>query len=149
MANNSNDPQVSDAQAAVIRLLLEGKTQRAAAEEVGVSEFTVSRWANTDPIFMATLGRARLDVWEAHSQELANLLTTARETLAGVVRDPDADLAVRLKAALAILDLVKRPAGPLTIEDAEIIIAEKDRERWDRGKRARVTDMDRMLASMS
>lgn len=51
-------------------MLLSGSTQRDAAAVAGVSEFTVSRWVNTDAMFRQLYAKRRADVRAAHEAKI-------------------------------------------------------------------------------
>ena len=55
--------QLSIEQANAIEHLLQGQSDRAVAEAVGVSRQTVSEWKNHDPLFIAELNRQRSEMW--------------------------------------------------------------------------------------
>ena len=137
-ATQANQPQelaeivVTDQQAAVIRAVIDGATQKAAATAVGVSEYTVSRWANSDPHYIAALNLARRDAWEQHRAELAGLLSMARHTLRDLVDGIGGiDPAVRLKAAALVLaQFPEPPRGPVTVEGARISVQAAQKARW-------------------
>jgi hypothetical protein len=141
---------VTDSQAAVIRAMVGGMTQKAAADTAGVSEFTVSRWVNSDAHFIAALNLARADAWATHRAELGGLLKEARETLREILEGlGGVDPAVRLKAAALVLsEFTQPPAGPSTVEDAELLLAERHKERWQRDQRAYISLNDVILSSM-
>ena len=120
---------VSDAQAAVIRAIIGGSTQKAAAQTVGVSEYTVSRWANSDAHYIAALNVARLDAWQEQRAELSKLLSKARQALEYVLESDDKPAAVRA-AALVLSEFSQPPTGPVTVEDAKLELKAKHKERW-------------------
>ncbi len=55
--------QLSIEQQNAIDHLLQGKSDRAVAAEVGVSRTTVWEWRNHDPLFIAELNRQRSELW--------------------------------------------------------------------------------------
>jgi len=55
--------QLSIEQQNAIDHLLQGKSDRAVAAEVGVSRTTVWEWRNHDPLFIAELNRERSELW--------------------------------------------------------------------------------------
>ena len=135
---------ISDPQAAVIRAVVAGASQKAAAAACGVSEYTVSRWANSDPAYIAALNLARLDAWEHHRAELAALLSMARETLRDLVDGIGGiDPAVRLKAAALILgEFAQAPTGPVTVEDATLQLQMRHKGRWQLEQDSTITMAD-------
>jgi DNA-binding XRE family transcriptional regulator len=152
-ATIANEPQplaeiaITDQQAAVIRALVAGATQKAAAATVGVSEFTVSRWANSDPCYIAALNLARLDAWQAQRAELAKLLAKARQALEFVLDGNDAGAMVKA-AALVLGEFATPPSGPVTVEDAKLDLQAAHKARWQRGQDVTVSMAD-ILANWS
>lgn len=120
---------ISDTQAAVIRAVIGGASQKAAAVACGVSEYTVSRWANSDPAYIAALNLARLDAWETQRAEMSKLLVKARQALEYVLEGNDAGAMVRA-AALVLEQFATRPDGPVTVEDAELQLQARHKQRW-------------------
>ena len=120
---------ITDPQAAVIRAVIGGATQKAAAAAVGVSEYTVSRWANSDPAYIAALNLARLDAWQEQRAELSKLLIKARQGLEYVLEGNDHGAIVRA-AALILEQFATRPDGPVTVEDAELELQARHKARW-------------------
>ena len=147
-ATLANEPQelaeisVSDTQAAVIRLIVSGSTQKAAAAAVGVSEYTVSRWANSDAQFIAALNVARLDAWQEHRAELAKLLGKAREALEYVFESSGDTGAMVRAAALVLSEFSAPPAGPVTVEDAKILVKAQNKARWQAEQDATISMSD-------
>jgi Homeodomain-like domain len=73
--------QLSIEQENALEHLLQGKSDRAVAEAVGVSRQTVSEWKNHDPLFIAELNRQRSELWwEAH-QRLKSLANRALDVV--------------------------------------------------------------------
>ena len=137
---------LSGQQDQVIGLLLAGKTQREAATEAGCAEETVSRWANRDPLFMATLNARRRELWQGNVDRLRALTSEAIDVVRDVlrtVRNPPDD-GLRLRAALAVLkagamDQTEPPAEEATDPD-RVALALKKR---------RPSTLDLMMAEMS
>ena len=55
--------QLSQEQENAVEHMLQGQSDRAVAEAVGVSRQTVSEWKNHDPLFIAELNRQRVELW--------------------------------------------------------------------------------------
>ena len=91
-------------QSRVIDLLLEGKTQRKAAEEVGVTEVTVSRWQRKDLAFQQALEDRQRCLLLTQREALEMLVGKAIWTVAALMDDPSGH--VRLRAAMAVLRAV-------------------------------------------
>jgi hypothetical protein len=97
-----------------------GATIAAAAEAAGVSRPTVYAWIDHVPAFAAALNRARAEQHEAIRAELRGLMTSAVRTLRELVESPAIPPAVRLRAALAVLESVgSEPIGPTDPADVE------------------------------
>ena len=132
---------ITDTQAAVIRAVVAGASQKAAAVSVGVSEFTVSRWANSDPAYIAALNLERLFAWETQRAELAKLLIKARQALEFVLEGNDPGAMVR--AAVVVLEqFASPPDGPVTVEDAELELQARHKQRWQAEQNATITMAD-------
>ena len=131
----------SDTQAAVIRAVVAGASQKAAAAACGVSEYTVSRWANSDASYIAALNLARLDAWESQRAELSKLLIKARQGLEYVLEGNDHGAIVRA-AALILEQFASSPTGPVTVEDAELELQARHKARWQLEQDATITMAD-------
>ena len=132
---------ITDTQAAVIRAVVAGASQKAAAAACGCSEYTVSRWANSDPAYIAALNLERLFAWETQRAELAKLLVKAREALEFVLEGNDPGAMVRA-AALVLEQFATPPSGPVTVEDAELDLKAKHKRRWQAEQDASITMAD-------
>jgi hypothetical protein len=87
--------QLSIEQENAIDHLLQGKSDRATAEAVGVSRQTVWEWRNHDRLFIAELNRQRYELWseaKARMKSLANRALDVVELQLGS-EDPKAALA--------------------------------------------------------
>jgi len=114
----------------VIVLLLSGKTQREAAQDVGVAEETISRWMNNDAEFVATLNARRHELWQANAEKLRALAAQAIDTL-GALLD-SGDEALRLKAATAVLQELRNTQPAIGPTDPESVEVEWRREQRDK-----------------
>ena len=132
---------ITDPQAAVIRAVIGGATQKAAAAAVGVSEYTVSRWSNSDASYIAALNLARLDAWQEQRAELSKLLIKARQGLEYVLEGNDHGAIVRA-AALILEQFASSPTGPVTVEDAELQLQARHKARWQLEQDATITMAD-------
>ena len=132
---------ITDPQAAVIRAVIGGATQKAAAAAVGVSEYTVSRWANSDPAYIAALNLARLDAWQEQRAELSKLLSKARQALEYVLEGSDHGAMVRA-AALILEQFATPPTGPVTVEDADLELQARHKARWQLEQDATISMSD-------
>ena len=138
---------ITDPQAAVIRAVVAGASQKAAAAAVGVSEYTVSRWSHENPHYIAALNLERLFAWETQRAELAKLLSKAREALEFVLTGNDATAMVKA-AALVLEQFATRPDGPVTVEDAELELQARHKGRWQAEQDATITMADMYAEAM-
>ena len=132
---------ITDPQAAVIRAVIGGATQKAAAVAIGVSEYTVSRWANSDPAYIAALNLARFDAWQEQRAELSKLLSKARQALEYVLEGSDHGAMVRA-AALILEQFATPPTGPVTVEDADLELQARHKARWQLEQDATISMSD-------
>ena len=73
--------QLSIEQANAIEHLLQGQSDRAVAEAVGVSRQTVSEWKNHDPLFIAELNRQRSEMWREARERMKALANRALDVV--------------------------------------------------------------------
>lgn len=120
---NGNKRDLSDKQHAAIRLLIAGTTQVTVAEQVGVTPETLSRWLNSDSLFIATLNYNRQAAYTSVIERMRSLAHAAVDALENSL-DSENEM-VRLKAAQAILKMINlddiaAPAGPTTEQGVEL-----------------------------
>lgn len=96
--------QLSVEQENAIDLLLQGLTDKDAAERVGVSRQTVTTWRNGHALFQAELNRRRKDLWGGQTERLRGLVAQAVDVLAEDLAGADPRL--RQGAAIHILKTV-------------------------------------------
>jgi len=118
MTNSDKVRQLSEQQSNSIEYLLQGQSDRAVSEAVGVARQTVWAWRNTDPLFVATLNKRRQEVWVEAKERLKNLTGKALDVLENDLscRDPKIELAAA-QFILKRMDQAKTPIGPTTPED--------------------------------
>jgi len=104
--------QLSIEQANAIEHLLQGQSDRAAAEAVGVSRQTISEWKNHDPLFVAELNRQRSEMWKEARERMKAL---ANRVLDVVELQFDSD---DPKAALAAAKYILQ--GTLLLSDTDL-----------------------------
>jgi hypothetical protein len=92
-------------QANAIDLLVTGCSDREAAEAVGVTRSTVTRWRLYHPAFQAELNAQRAALWGAAKEKLRSLIPEAVDVIANAIRDPAND--DRAKLALDLIKSVK------------------------------------------
>ena len=109
---SEREPTLSPKKSQVIGLILEGYTQRRAAQEAGVSEETVSRWKSEDALFASTLENYRRDLYESQAQKLLDLSGKAVNTLGELLKSEDEG--IRLRASQAVLKAtMPEPPSPM------------------------------------
>jgi hypothetical protein len=114
--------QLSQEQMNAIEHLLLGKSDRAAAETVGVSRQTICEWRNHDPLFIAELNRQRSELWWAARERLKSLANRALDAVEVQLDsgDPKTSLAAAkyVLQGTRLLGETDLPAsGPMTPED--------------------------------
>ena len=102
-------PELAAARAKVALLLAHGATVTNAAGAAGLHRSTVYRWIKTDDNFSLALHQGRAECTLALRDDLRELSEMALRALVGVLTDPLASPAVRLKASMFILN---RPEPP-------------------------------------
>jgi hypothetical protein len=99
--------------------LLDGETQRGAAEAAGVSEGTVSRWMDSDHSFYRCYAQRRADIFQRYEARKVRMLDQAFATIEQLmlpeeyVGSAQYDPVVRLSAAKLVFQLNGLlPGGP-------------------------------------
>jgi hypothetical protein len=129
------------AQVRAIGALLAGSTVTDAAKSAGVSRATVHRWLSDDPDFMAAYNMARREAAEARRQRLSGMGLEAVETLRELLTDRDTPPAVRLRAAMEVLQVATSPpGGPTDPRDAATLIRRRENAR---ARREMLADLGR------
>jgi Homeodomain-like domain len=113
--------QLSQEQENAVEHLLQGKSDRAVADAVGVSRQTVSEWKNHDPLFIAELNRQRSELWREAHQRLKSLANRALDAVELQLDsgDPKASLAAAkyiLQGTRLLGDTDLPMSGPTTPE---------------------------------
>lgn len=113
--------QLSQEQMNAIEHLLQGKSDRAAAETVGVSRQTICEWRNHDPLFIAELNRQRSELWSEAHQRLKSMANRALDAVELQLDsgDPKASLAAArfiLQGTRLLGDSDLPRSGPTTPE---------------------------------
>jgi len=86
--------QLSQGQMNTIERLLQGQSDRAVAEAVGVSRQTIWEWRNQDPLFTAELNRQRIELWSEGCKRLKALANRAIDTLEQQLGSEDPKIAL-------------------------------------------------------
>lgn len=113
--------QLSIEQLNAIEHLLQGKSDRAVAEAIGVSRQTVCEWRNRDPLFIAELNRCRDELWDEARERMKSLANRALDVIESNLNsgDPKASLMSAqyvLKSTKMLNGDVSLPIGPTTPE---------------------------------
>jgi hypothetical protein len=114
-----------------IDLLIQGRSDREAADAVGVARQTVTGWRNENPDFVAELNRRRQEVWGGQVEQLKHLVARAVQVLAEDLDDVE-DKALRQRAAVHILravGLYGANLAPAGATDSEAIKLEWAKEQ--------------------
>jgi len=114
--------QLSQEQLNAIEHLLQGKSDRAVAEAVGVSRQTICGWRNNDVLFIAELNRQRMELWGEARQRLKSLANRALDVVEQQLDsgDPKVSLAAAryiLQGTRLLGDSELPESGPTTPED--------------------------------
>lgn len=107
MAGNNSNGLGPEKRKAIDVLLATG-SQADAAEAAGCHERTLRRWLATDPAFMAALYEAQGQALDSVTAALVYTSRGAVELLRQTIDNPDAKLALRMKAAQVVLDACLR-----------------------------------------
>jgi hypothetical protein len=102
-------PILSPAQAQVVTALAQGRSVTAAALEAGIHRSTIHHWYRHEPAFETAVEQARAEYAATLNDSMRDLAARALETLRNLLEDPQTPPAIRLKAALAVL---QRPHFP-------------------------------------
>lgn len=94
---------LSPLQSQVAAALAAGQTISAAARAAGIHRSTIHNWLQNEPDFRREFDTIRQENLENTRDQLAALQTSALAALQSLLEDPETSAAVRLRAALAIL----------------------------------------------
>ena len=113
--------QLSQEQLNSTEHLLQGKSDRAVAEAVGVTRQTIWEWRNHDVLFIAELNRQRSDLWSEAHQRLKSMANRALDAVELQLDsgDPKASLAAAkyiLQGTRLLGDTDLPRSGPMTPE---------------------------------
>lgn len=95
--------ELTPVQEKVLALLSAGSTVSAAAEAAGVHRNTIANWRYSSSAFRCALLQAESEKARYWQDQIGALAVQAMDAVRGIVTDPNAPAAVRLKAALSIL----------------------------------------------
>ena len=121
MTKNDKIRQLSQEQMNAIEHILQGKSDRAVAEAVGVARQTIWEWRNHDVLFIAELNRQRSELWREANQRLKILANRALDAVEQQLDsgDPKASLAAAryiLQGTRLLGDTDLPKGGPTTPE---------------------------------
>ena len=98
--------ELAPQQAEVIMALTRGATVTDATKQANIDRTTFYLWLRSDATFQAELNRAKQEHMDAMRAQLRGLADTAMSTVREVLTGPGVPAAVRLKAALAVLQSI-------------------------------------------
>ena len=116
---------LSRQQQQVIDALSDGVNSTDAAAQAGVHRNTIANWRRNSLFFREALADAQYDRALLFRDKTEQRLDLALETLDGVLSDPKASAATRLKAALFIIGNACTPPPPRTYPPVEITEAQR------------------------
>jgi hypothetical protein len=147
--------KLKENQVLAAEFLAAGKTGRAVAAEIGVTEETISRWRQTDE-FQAAINSYQWEVRRTSTERLRNLMGQSVDVIESTLTDENVLPRLRLQTAFKIIELCElvdrladRP-GPDTAEGIERQRerAEEQAERDREAREERIASADRLYASM-
>lgn len=121
--NSDKFRQLSQLQMNAIGFIMEGKSDRAAAEAVGVARQTIWEWRNRDIIFIAALNKARIEMWGEARERLKSLTGQAVDVLERQLGSDDPKIALAAaRHILQVNNLGSMDALKVGLTDPEAII---------------------------
>jgi AcrR family transcriptional regulator len=96
--------KLTPAQITALAALAGGGNVSVAADAAGVHRASIYRWLDDDAEFLAELNRLKAEQRAALAAQVGELTAQALEVVRGVLTDPAVPAAVRLKAAMAVLE---------------------------------------------
>lgn len=107
MANDGNPSELTTRQQKAIAALLTSRDAKAAAAAAHIGYRTLCRWL-TEPAFKAALMQSEGEAIDTATRRLLGLQDAAIDTFDTILTDEKAALAIKLRAAQAILDYLLR-----------------------------------------
>ena len=95
--------QLSQEQLNAVEHIIQGKSDRAVAEAVGVARQTIWEWRNNDILFIATLNRERFELWKESRERLKDLAGQAVDVLEQQLGSEDPKIALAAASVTAVL----------------------------------------------
>ena len=119
---NQQFKPLSQEQLNAIEYLLQGKSDAATAEAVGVVRTTIWEWRNRNPVFIAELNRQRAELWDEARERLKALANRALDVVEAQLHNSDPKIAMAaarhvLKGTRLLGDTSLPVGGPTTPED--------------------------------
>jgi len=105
----SSTPSLTSTQEQVLALISAGSTAAAAAEAAGIHRNTVGNWLRSSLEFRQALAQAQYEKALSWREKGESLASDAFRAVERMLIDPAVPHAVRLKAALAIIDMAATP----------------------------------------
>jgi hypothetical protein len=112
----SNNDSLSSKQRRAIRALISKSTIKLAAQDCGTSEPTIYRWLN-EADFRSALTAAESAAIDNASRRLVTLTDSAINVVTVLMADPAVHPAIRLRAAIAVIENMLRLRELRTIEE--------------------------------
>lgn len=114
-----------------IEHLLQGKSDAATAEAVGVARTTIWEWRNRNAVFIAVLNRRRAELWTETRERLNGLSSVALDVVEAQLHNSDPKIALAaakyvLQGTRLLGDTHLSVGGPTTPED--VVLEELRRE---------------------
>ncbi len=113
----STAPQLSLSQAKAISALATGRNISSAALLVGVHRSTIHDWL-THPVFQSALAESQQEFLDLYQDQLLAIANLAIDTIRQLLENAELSPALRLRAALAVID---RPLFPTQIVPASTL----------------------------
>ena len=104
--STESTPEIEPEQAEVITALIRGATITDATRRANVDRSTFYLWLKSDAAFEAELNRAKREQRDALRAQFRELAEVAMSTVRAMLTGPDVPPAVRLRAAIAVLQSV-------------------------------------------
>jgi hypothetical protein len=126
--------QLSIEQLNAIDHLLQGRSDRATAEAVGVSRQTIWEWRNKNPVFIAELNKGRRELWTEARERMKTLANIALDAMERELNGSDPKAAIAsakyILQGTKLLDGSHHTAhGPITPEG--VILEELRKEAYE------------------
>ena len=134
--------QLTAIQLQAVMKLVEGRNVSETAQELQVCRETVSRWKNSDPVFIAELNRQREELWENAQERLRHLVGAAVDTLEDAVIEGDLKAAIEVLKTLKLHGNISPPSEPT---DTDAVLRQWARQ-WAEQEWQRQSDGSPILA---